>query len=191
MNKKQFINELERNIKGLSKEDREEIIRDYEEHFEIGKKKGRKEEEISISLGDPRQLAKQAKIELLVSKAEEKKSVRNIFRMILATIGMGFFNLIFVVGIFCALFGVIIAFFVAGFAIVLSGLVLIIVAFLPTIDLFYIPAFNSVSMFFGGITLISFGMLFTIGTYYLGKWFSSITIRYVKLNIKIVRGSKK
>jgi len=191
MNKKQFINELERNIKGLSKEDREEIIRDYEEHFEIGKKKGRKEEEISISLGDPRQLAKQAKIELLVSKAEEKKSVRNIFRMILATIGMGFFNLIFVVGIFCALFGVIIAFFVAGFAIVLSGLVLIIVAFLPTIDLFYIPAFNSVSMFFGGITLISFGMLFTIGTYYLGKGFSSITIKYVKLNIKIVKGSKK
>src|SRR4030042_4673850 len=98
MNKKQFIHEFERNLKGVSRENKKEIIQDYEEHFAIGKKKGRKEEEIAKSLGNPKQLAKQARIELLITKAEEEKSVGNIFRMIFATIGMSFFNLVFVVG---------------------------------------------------------------------------------------------
>ena len=33
MNKKQFMQELKKNLKGLSKEDKEEILEDYEAHF--------------------------------------------------------------------------------------------------------------------------------------------------------------
>ena len=48
MNKKQFIHEFEKNLKGVSREDKKEIIQDYEEHFAIGKKKGRKEERVGL-----------------------------------------------------------------------------------------------------------------------------------------------
>jgi uncharacterized membrane protein len=191
MYKKQFMKEFERNLKGVSKADRKEIIRDYEEHFAIGKRKGRKETEIAKSLGKPKQLAKQAKMELLVTKAEEEKSVGNIFRMIFATIGMSFFNLVFVVGIFFALLAVVIALFAVGFAITISGLAMMVLAFLPSIEFFYIPAFNHVSIFFGGIAIASLGGLFTIGTYYIGKGFYILTIKYVKLNIRIIRGKEK
>lgn len=189
--KKKFMEELKKNLKGLSKEDRDEIIEDYEAHFLIGKKKKRKELEIAKSLGNPKQIAKQAKMELLVTKAEEEKSVGNIFRMIFATIGMSFFNLVFVVGIFFALLAVVISLFATGFAITLSGLALMIFAFFPAIEFFYMPAFNHVAMFFGGIAISSLGLLFAIGAYYIGKGFYILTIKYVKLNIRIIKGSKK
>jgi uncharacterized membrane protein len=191
MDKKQFINEFEKNLKGVSREDKKEIIRDYEEHFAIGKKKGRKENDIAKSLGNPKQLAKQARMELLVTKAEEEKSAGNLLRMIFATIGMSFFNLIFVVGIFFAFLGVVIALFATGFAITIAGLALMIVAFLPAMDFFYITAFNPISMFCGGIAIASLGALFTIGTYYIGKGFYILTVKYVKLNARIIRGREK
>jgi uncharacterized membrane protein len=193
MDKKQFINEFEKSLKGVSKEDKKEIIIDYEEHFAIGKKKGRKEGEIASSLGNPKQLAKQARIELLITKAEEEKSPGNIFRMIFATIGMSFFNLVFVVGIFFAFLAVIIALFAVGFAIVVTGLALIAGgAFSPLFANFIsLAGISPIIIILAGIGLAAFGILFTIGTYYIGKGFYILTIKYVKLNIRIIRGREK
>jgi len=89
------------------------------------------------------------------------------------------------------MFAVVISFFAAGFAIAMSGLALIVVAFLPSMEFFYIPAFNHFAMFFGGIGFISLGILFCIGTWYIGKGFSILTIKYIKLNIRIISGEKK
>ena len=41
MKEKEFINELKKNLRFLKKEDRDDIIGDYEEHFVFGKKKKR------------------------------------------------------------------------------------------------------------------------------------------------------
>jgi len=192
MNKKEFMSELKKNLKGLSKEDREEIIEDYGEHFDIGKKRKRKESEIAKSLGKPKQLAKQAKVELLVSKAEKKKSVKNISRAIFATIGMSFFNLIFVVGIFFGLLGVLIGLFATGFAIAVSGLSLAVLAFLPiSLEFISLPLVNHLTVFFVGLGLLCLGTLFCIGTWYVGKGFYIITIKYIKLNIRIISGERE
>ena len=64
MNKKEFLKELEERLIGISKEDKKEILQDYEEHFKIGKKKKRTEEEISKSLGEPKEIAKEIREEL-------------------------------------------------------------------------------------------------------------------------------
>lgn len=187
------MRELERNLKGLSREDRKEITEDYEEHFAVGKSKKRSEENIAKSLGNPKQIAKQAKIELLVSKAEDEKSVGNIFRVVFATIGLSFFNLVFVVGIFFAFFAVIIALFATGFAISISGLALIAGGiFSPIFNQYiFLQGISPVAIVLAGICLTSFGALFTIGTWYVGKGFYILTIKYVKLNIKIIRGKEK
>lgn len=191
MNKKQFIHELEKNLREISKEDKKEILRDYEEHFSVGKSKGRKEEEISKSLGNPKQIAKQARLELFVSKAEEEKSFRNIFRVVFATIGLSFFNLIFVVGIFFALFAIVIALLATGFALSISGLALSVGGILALfVNFISLGGISPVIVVLVGIGLASFGILFTIGAWYLGKGFYTLTIKYVKLNIKIIRGSK-
>lgn len=92
-NKKEFLEKLEKNLYGLSKEDASEILDDYREHFKVGQKKKRKESEIAESLGDPVKIARDAKGELLKSSGrgelktemfgawiETKKFVKHIYR---------------------------------------------------------------------------------------------------------------
>lgn len=77
MRKKEFLEELEKNLQGIPKEDVKEILEDYEEHFRVGKKKKRKETEIAESLGNPKEIAKEAKKELgeeISFKEEIKKA---------------------------------------------------------------------------------------------------------------------
>ena len=68
MNKKEFLNELKEHLVMLPKEDIDEIIGDYDEHFKIGEKEKRKESEIANSLGSPKEIARQVRKELNKSK---------------------------------------------------------------------------------------------------------------------------
>jgi uncharacterized membrane protein len=50
MNKEQIIKQLDSGLKRLSKEERQDILQDYEEHFAIGLAEGKSEEMIANSL---------------------------------------------------------------------------------------------------------------------------------------------
>lgn len=75
MKKTEFLTELEEHLVGITKEDKIEIMQDYEEHFKIGKKKKRTEEEISKSLGNPKQIAREIRKEL--SKETSKEELKS------------------------------------------------------------------------------------------------------------------
>ena len=78
MKKKEFMDELRQELSGLSEEDVDEILQDYEEHFRIGKKNNRTEAEISRSLGNPRDIADEARMELV--DYGEKMTLGSSFR---------------------------------------------------------------------------------------------------------------
>jgi len=98
MNKKEFLGRLSELIKDIPEEEKKDILFDYEEHFRIGLEKGRKEEEIAASLGDPKIIAKQSRASCILREAEKTTSVNNIMRAIFAAVGLGFFNLVIVLG---------------------------------------------------------------------------------------------
>jgi uncharacterized membrane protein len=74
MRKKEFLEELKEYLVGISSEEKEDILQDYEEHFKIGKKNKRTESEIIKSLGDPKEIARETRRELSRSKNPELKS---------------------------------------------------------------------------------------------------------------------
>jgi uncharacterized membrane protein len=74
MNKKEFFEELNEYLVGVSNKDREELLQDYEEHFKVGKKKKRSERDIIKSLGEPKQIAREIRAELYSSEKTELKS---------------------------------------------------------------------------------------------------------------------
>jgi len=186
MNEKRFINELKKNLKRLSKEDRDEIIEDYEEHFAVGKKKKRKESEIAKSLGNPKHLAKQINADFFIKQAENKKSFTNIVRAIFATLGLGFFNLVFVLGIFLSLVGVLMGLYTISLGLVVAGLVSIIAPFSQYISMGTSPFV----VIFLGIGFIALGVLTFIGNWYVTKGFYYIIIKYLKMNISIIKGEQ-
>lgn len=191
MNKKEFLDTLKNQLRKLEKEELEDILSDYRDHIEIGIKKGRKEHEIIKALGDPKTLAKQIKADYHISKAEKKFSAGNIARAIYATIGLGLFNIIIVLGPFLGVLAILLALFVVGAAIVIVGLAAIALCFV----MLFIPMFHAITPalfggIFAGVGVICLGTLFLIANYYLSKLFYILTIKYLKLNLRVIKGEK-
>ncbi|RZA11379.1 MAG: DUF1700 domain-containing protein, partial [Proteobacteria bacterium] len=53
MNETTFLSEMQSALGGLPFEQREDILAEYRSHFFEGKERGKSEEDISKSLGDP------------------------------------------------------------------------------------------------------------------------------------------
>jgi len=92
MNKEEFINSLRRELGSLPQKEIEDIIYDYEEHFQIGLSKGKAEEEIAEELGNPRLIAKAYKTHYKIDNTENNPSTRNLLTAILAAVSLGFFS---------------------------------------------------------------------------------------------------
>ncbi|MED1863032.1 DUF1700 domain-containing protein [Fictibacillus nanhaiensis] len=103
MDKNQFLQQLEKNIKPLGASEQREVIEDYEEYFEVGYESGRTDEDIIAGLGNPAKIAKEILAQSEITKAEEDPSLTNVFRAVAATLGLGLFNLIFVLAPFIVL----------------------------------------------------------------------------------------
>lgn len=187
MNREKFLKELDELLKDISEDDRKEILFDYNEHFQVGLAEGRTEEDIAKSLGEPKVIAKEIRVFYKINKAEKNKSAGNIFRAVFATLGLGFFNLVFILGPFIAMVGVIIAFYASSGAVIFSGVSLFIGTLLePLLPQFINIPVNFFVSIFASIGLTSLGILWMIGTTYLTKYFYKITVKYLKMNQNII-----
>jgi uncharacterized membrane protein len=192
MNRKEFFKDLSKYLRGIPREDEEDIINDFEEHFDMGEKEGRTEEDLAKSLGDPKALANQFKASIVVAQAEKETTAVNITRAVFATLGLGFFNLIFVLGPFIAVIAVLFSFFVTGISISAAGIVgLLGTIFSPLFPEYFNLIVNPAVGIFASIGAICFGVLFFIGTIYLTKGFFRLFIKYIKFNARIVTGKEK
>jgi uncharacterized membrane protein len=70
-----FLNELARGLGGLDAPAREEILRDYREHFASAREAGRSDEETSRKLGDPRSIARSYDASVKLARAEKASSI--------------------------------------------------------------------------------------------------------------------
>ena len=191
MNKKDFMNKLSAYLGGISVEDREDVISDFEEHFKEGLAEGRTEEEIADSLGGPKSLANQFKASILVSEAEKTTSAVNIIRAVFATLGLGFLNLVFILGPFIAIVAVLISLFVSAIAIIAAGITVFFASiFGPLIPQYFAVLINPAVAIFGSIGLTCFGILFFVGDIYLAKLLYRLFVRYIKFNLRIITGKE-
>ncbi|GAB3062059.1 DUF1700 domain-containing protein [Virgibacillus ainsalahensis] len=184
MNKEQFLKSLENGLKKLPQEEREDILQDFREHFDIGLADGRTQEQISESLGSPKHIAKELQANYHIEKVEATATTGNIFRAVWAVIGLGFFNLVIVLGPFIAMTAVIIAGWVVAAAFIASPLLVLINS------LIYPQIFEFFDLFFS-IGLAGLGLFIAIGVYFASRAVTSGFIRYLKYNVRIVKGGMK
>lgn len=178
------MTKLEYLLGKLPEHDRREMLYDYEEHFEIGLENGRSEANLIEELGDPHIIARDLLADYHISKADKDKTASNMARAIIATVSLSFFNLVFIIGPVTAILGTYVA--LCGVALGLTLLPLVIIG---ASILGYSHESFSVN-FFVSLTAFSLGMLMSIGMIYVGKFFYNLILRYIKFNIKIVKGDK-
>lgn len=187
MNKRDFLSRLNVLLGAMPAEERKEVLYDYEEHFRMGMQEGKTEEEIARDLGDVYAIARQYHASFKVVRAETNASAGNIVRAVLATAGLGFFNLVFILGPFMGLVGVLIGLFAAGFGITIGGIGILIGILLAPLFPSYINIGVSYPVvIFGSVGLSCLGLLFLIGDFYLAKFFYKGTVRYLKWNIDVI-----
>lgn len=184
MTKDQFLKQLDKALKKLTAEEHQDILQDYREHFTIGVEEGKTEEEIAASLGSPTQIAKELLALYHLEKVELTATAGNILRATYAVVGLGFFNLVFVLGLFVALTGLIVAGWFTGISLILSPLLVL-------IDAIIHPGTFQFFFLFFSIMLCGIGIFIIIGMYFATKAAAKGFIRYLKFNVKIVKGGNK
>lgn len=189
MNKTEFLNSLNKTLGNIPYEEKRDILYDYEEHFNVGLESGKSEEEIADSLGNPKSIAKYYVANYKVDQAKNDKSASSMLGAIAAVIGLGFFNLVFILGPFIAIVGVLFSLFAAAFAITVSGFVGAIgfFAVLPSYVSLPWNSYMNVGGIFASIGLLCLGLLFFIGDCYLAKLLYKGTLAYLKWNLSIIK----
>lgn len=193
MNRSEYLYKLKQNLHGFPNDELNDIMFDYEEHFDIGLSKGKSEEEISSELGDPRDIARNFKNNYntnnydCVDRSMSHSSNDNS-RRILIIIVLFLFNLIVVLGPYFALAGMLFGGYMIGISSIVSGFIVLFgspISFFLTITIPHI--LTSLSF---GIGLIALGILGIIFAAYLSKYFIQLTIQYVRWNIKLINGEE-
>jgi uncharacterized membrane protein len=192
-NEQEFIRIIRSRLEGtLPKDELDDIISDYSEHFMIGKANGRTDEELWSSLGSPEDVAREIRVMHLVKKAEDVRSCRNIFHAVVATLGLGLFNLVFVLVPFILLVMMLLFVFIMGVLFTVLGPVTFVYSVLQLLG---IPSFaiwlSPLAGLFISIGMTTFGLLMIIGDYYLARFFYHAGIQYLKWNISVITGTER
>ena len=180
MNRETFLNELNRSIRKLPEHERKEIEQDFIEHFEFAMADGKQGEEVAQARGSPQLIGKELRATYHLEQVESKKSITSILHATWATIGLGFFNLVIVLGPFIALLAIILSGWVVGGAFILSPILVLINA------LFFI---NTSLLYetFVSIFLLGLGIFIIIGMYYVTRIMTRWFVKYLHFNIKFIK----
>ncbi|SDM71279.1 HAAS signaling domain-containing protein [Sediminibacillus halophilus] len=181
MTKEIFLKEIDKRLKSLSNEEREEILFDFKEHIDAALSEGRDEQEIVEGLGNPAAIAKELQAEASLKIAEQERSITNIGRAVMAIISVSLINLLIVLGPALGMLALYIGLYGAAAVLSLSPLV-----FLFKVVFLHSP--NLLFDFFVSITMGSFGVLCSIGLWRVGKWLYRLLIRYMRFNFLIMKG---
>ncbi|SHE53215.1 Uncharacterized membrane protein [Seinonella peptonophila] len=185
MTKDDFFNELQRRLEKLPATEREEILADYEEHFQHAQFEGKEEQEILASLGSPRKLSKELLADYYLGQAKEKNSYANLLRAVFKTLGLGFFNLIFVIGPFLAVIGVLLALMVVSVALILTPFAMIGSA------IWIHDWLLSLLGIFITFMLAGIGLMLGAGVIRFSKAFYRWFTNYLQSNLRLIRGVQK
>lgn len=188
MNKKDFMNELSNSLENIPCEEKKDILYDYEEHFRIARENGKTEEETAENLGDPNTIGKTYRANAAINKAETDKSAKHITGAVFAVLGLGFINLVFILGPYLGIVGVLLGLFAASFGLIIAGIVGIIAAiFQPILPGVISMPVDQGAAIFAMVGIGCLGLLLLMGSCYLAKLLYAATIKYLKFNLRIIQ----
>ncbi|BBB92005.1 MAG TPA: DUF1700 domain-containing protein [Methylomusa anaerophila] len=183
MTKQEFLSKLEELLKSMPEGERKDILYDYEEHFQNGMANGKSEEEIAGSLGSPQTIAKEILAGYHVAQAAANVSVVNITRAVLATVSLGFINLVFVLGPFLGIIGILTAFYGVALALIATPVLMLLAAGFPS------EAAGILAWIFTSMITVGAGILLGIGMIFVTKWAGKAFLKYLQFNIRIIKGA--
>jgi uncharacterized membrane protein len=121
---------------------------------------------------------------------EKPENKRSTVAKVFIAIGMIFFNLTVVSGVYFGLLGGLIGLFGGSIGTAVGGVGgLLLIVFSPIVNVFVPVAMNNIPfMLFASIGTACLGTLWFIGNCIIAKYFIKLTVIYVKWNLKVING---
>ena len=178
MNKETYLTELSKLIKKLPKQEQEDLLSDYNDHFEQARMSGRTERDIIEGLGEPQLIAKDILVQYEITNAQENPSLNNVTKAVFAALGLGFLNMLFILGPFFLGLALLAMFFVIAILFLASPILLLIQ---DGFTLTYIKEFLA------SVGLVGIGLLVLLGALRIAAFYYRYMIIYLNFNLKLVR----
>ncbi|WP_323611808.1 DUF1700 domain-containing protein [Erysipelothrix enhydrae] len=154
MTKNEYLYILRKNLQILPQNEIDDIIQDVHEHFEFGLAEGKDEIEISRTLGDPIEMARQYTGGRIYEEPphHEPNSASSTYIM---TVLLKVFIAIILIGPVLAGYAVLFAFFISGVVLTFCSIPLLFGGVLPMVT---IPTFGLLALASLGLFLLGIGM---------------------------------
>lgn len=177
MSKAEFFRQLRDQLRGLPEEERQRIVKVYEDLFLEAEANGKNEQEITQSLGfHPAQPLPEA------SRIGSNRPADTGIRVVIAAIALGLFNLTFVLGPFVGITAALFSLALAAVILTTSIVWIVIGTGFPA------SALVLQLEVFTVLAATGLGLLLGIAVKYLAFWYFRIIKVYVRRNIRLVKG---
>jgi uncharacterized membrane protein len=182
--KTRYMSELQHLLRKVPEQQRQEWLYDYEQHFELAALNGKSEAQAAAELGEPRMIAAELMLGYRVVEAEAKQKFSGLSKAVFATVSLGLFNIVFVIGPYLAVAATLLALWVSAAALGLAGIVAVGESFWS--GTFTLPQALSLGLVFG-----SLAFLLILALKVLTRLFYAATLKYLKWNTRLVKGDAK
>ena len=184
MTRSQFLDQLRPGLAGLRPQDADDIVADYNTHFDEGQAHGRSEEEIAQKLGDPIRLARELRAEAQVRAWEEKPTPSNFFSVLFAFVGLAALDFIVMLPLlgWLALF---------AFVTVMICIGLVIAGISALVSVLHVSQFHGVSpaiaRFATGTALVAVGTAIGASLLLFAQWVVGLLAKFARLHYKLLK----
>lgn len=190
MTREEFILALNKKLKFMNTQEKEEAINYYQEYIDDALDSDKDWEEISKSLGTPDEVAAKIKADYSVKKVKEKPSLSNSIKLLFAVLGLFFIGIPIAIPIAIGLLSIVLAIVIVIFAILITLIAVIISVIIALCALFGFAISLLVTNPVAGIGLLGLVLVGTgviiLFTYGVIRLTSIIFILLAKLIKKII-----
>lgn len=191
MTRAEFLDSLRNHLRHLPQKEADEIVRDQDEYIRDAVARGRSEDEVIRGLGDPKSFAASVSVEAKIEKAESattiKQQTSSAFSAVLALVVLAPLNLIFVLGPFLGVCGILIGGWAVAAGLLTAGAGLI-GFFMSKMLVISVSVMAQISLFFFLLGVFGLGALGAIIMLKVTEIFLKATVSYLRWNLNFVRG---
>ena len=181
MNRNEFLARLRRGLVGLTPAAANDIVADYETHFDDGAAAGRSEEDVAAALGNPDRLARELKAEAGAQAWAQQQTPSNALGAVLGILGLGAIDILILLPLVLPVFGAVLTFLLSGVGIFICGGAIMVLG--PFAGL---PGGVFAALLFG-IGLMGLGVFMVAAMAILTKWLIDATIWYARLHYRVIK----
>ncbi|WP_315117334.1 HAAS signaling domain-containing protein [uncultured Clostridium sp.] len=137
INKVSYLEQLEKKLEKLPKNYRDDILKDYYNHFEEGMLIGKSEEEIASNLGDVNVIARNIISEYYAEHSEQVQNTKNNSSKLfaIANIVIGIFNMLAIVPLILSISLLIITLYILAYILLAMPIFLVLHWILPSLPI--------------------------------------------------------